>query len=131
MQGRFSGRLATKEDEKRLAEECKLLAPLLGGVGKRGDRSRLTLAKIVRGIAKGDIRQYLEAREEAHRVSYKLGAQGTVTCRSPGADSWVQSFNPHPLVRTSLHEPQASRLRATKTLGLLLHRRVHFHSGTC
>lgn len=28
-QGRFSGRLETKEDEKRLVEECKLLGPLL------------------------------------------------------------------------------------------------------
>jgi hypothetical protein len=46
LQGRFSGRLATKEDEKRLSEECRLLAPLMGGTGKRGERSRLTLAKV-------------------------------------------------------------------------------------
>ena len=62
-QGRFSGRLETKSDEKRLAEECKLLGPLLGGVGKRGEKSRLTLAKIVRGIASGEVRKYCEARE--------------------------------------------------------------------
>lgn len=68
LQGRFSGRLATKDDEKRLAEECRLLAPLVGGVGKRGDRSRLTLAKIVRGIATGDVRRHLEAREVAHKA---------------------------------------------------------------
>lgn len=30
MQGRFSGRLPLKEDERRLAEECRLLAPYLG-----------------------------------------------------------------------------------------------------
>ncbi|KAG2451527.1 hypothetical protein HYH02_004125 [Chlamydomonas schloesseri] len=63
LQGRFSGRLTTKEDERRLAEECKLLGPLLGGVGKRGDKSRLTLAKIVRGIATGEVRRFCEERE--------------------------------------------------------------------
>lgn len=68
LQGRFSGRLATKEDERRLAEECKVLGPLLGGVGKRGDKSRLTLAKIVRGIATGDIRRFCEERERLIQV---------------------------------------------------------------
>ena len=63
LQGRFSGRLETKGDEKRLADECRLLGPLLGGVGKRGERSRMTLAKIVRGIASGDVRTYCEERE--------------------------------------------------------------------
>ena len=63
LQGRFSGRLETKDDEKRLAEECKLLGPLLGGLGKRGEKSRLTLAKIVRGIATGEVRKYCEERE--------------------------------------------------------------------
>jgi len=63
VQGRFSGRLETKQDEKRLAEECKILGPLLGGSGKRGEKSRLTLAKIVRGIASGDVRKHCEARE--------------------------------------------------------------------
>ena len=62
-QGRFSGRLETKDDEKRLAEECKVLGPLLGGLGKRGEKSRLTLAKIVRGIATGEVRKYCEERE--------------------------------------------------------------------
>ena len=55
-------------DEKRLAEECKLLGPLLGGSGKRGERSRLTLAKIVRGIASGEVRRYCEAREQKIEV---------------------------------------------------------------
>ncbi len=63
LQGRFSGRLETKEDEKRLADECRMLGPFLGGVGKRGERSRLTLAKIVRGIASGDVRRHCEDRE--------------------------------------------------------------------
>ena len=68
LQGRFSGRLETKDDEKRLADECRLLGPLLGGVGKRGERSRLTLAKIVRGIAAGDVRRHCEERERALSV---------------------------------------------------------------
>ena len=68
LQGRFSGRLETKDDERLLAEECKLLGPLLGGSGKRGERARTTLAKIVRGIAAGDIRQHLEERERDLQV---------------------------------------------------------------
>ena len=68
LQGRFSGRLETKADEKRLADECKLLGHLLGGVGKRGEKSRLTLAKIVRGIASGEVRRHCEARENQLQV---------------------------------------------------------------
>ncbi len=75
MQGRFSGRLALKEDEKRLAEECRLLGPLLGGVGKRTDKSRLTLAKIVRGIACGAVRKYCEEREGTLQVGAPLGVR--------------------------------------------------------
>ena len=33
-QGRFSGRLTSKADEKRLVIECRKLGPLLGGVIK-------------------------------------------------------------------------------------------------
>ena len=69
LQGRFSGRLETKADEKRLADECKLLGHLLGGVGKRGEKSRLTLAKIVRSIASGDVRRHCEQREQLIQVS--------------------------------------------------------------
>lgn len=65
MQGRFSGRLPTKEDEKRLAEECRLLGPMLGGSGKRGDKSRLTLAKIVRGIASGASGMHVSGSDSA------------------------------------------------------------------
>jgi hypothetical protein len=71
-QGRFSGRLETKHDEKLLADECRLLGPMLGGTGKRGEKSRLTLAKIVRGIAAGDVRHFCEAREGMLRVSLRL-----------------------------------------------------------
>lgn len=63
-QGRFSGRLKSKEDEKKLAEECRLLGPYLGGVGQRGNRSHQTLAQIVRGIASGEVREYCEQREK-------------------------------------------------------------------
>lgn len=72
LQGRFSGRLETKADEKRLADECKLLGHLLGGVGKRGEKSRLTLAKIVRGIASGEVRRYCEGRENQLQVPASL-----------------------------------------------------------
>jgi hypothetical protein len=68
LQGRFSGRLSTKDDEKRLADECRMLGPLLGGIGKRGDGSRLTLAKIVRGIAAGEVRKHCEDRERRCKV---------------------------------------------------------------
>lgn len=76
LQGRFSGRLATKDDEKRLNTECRLLGPLLGGVGKRGDGSRLTLAKIVRGIAAGEVRKFCEERERAIKVRGGWGLGG-------------------------------------------------------
>lgn len=82
LQGRFSGRLATKDDEKRLNTECRLLGPLLGGVGKRGDGSRLTLAKIVRGIAAGDVRKFCEERER----TIKVGRSRTVSYR------WVSAY---------------------------------------
>jgi hypothetical protein len=49
-------------------DECRLLGPLLGGVGKRGDGARQTLAKIVRGIAKGEVRRYCEQRENSIKV---------------------------------------------------------------
>lgn len=35
---------------------------LQGGTGSRGERSRSTLAKIVRGIANGDVRRHLMAQ---------------------------------------------------------------------
>lgn len=69
MQGRFSGRLETKADEAKVNLECKLLGPLVGGIGKRGEKSRMTLAKIVRGIASGEVRKFLEDREDRIRVS--------------------------------------------------------------
>lgn len=74
--------METKQDEKRLAEECKLLGPLLGGTGKRGEKSRLTLAKIVRGIASGDVRKYCVARERKLQVSIR--SFGIIDCQLPG-----------------------------------------------
>lgn len=67
MQGRFSGRLETKEDEKRLADECRLLGPYLSPAAS-ADKSMQTLAKIVRGIASGEVRQHVEARERELQV---------------------------------------------------------------
>ena len=68
LQGRFSGRLQSRADEKKVADECRLLGPLLGGVGKRGERSRQTLAKIVRSIASGEVRLFCEEREAVIQV---------------------------------------------------------------
>jgi hypothetical protein len=42
-------------------------------VGKRGDGSRLTLAKIVRGIAAGEVRKFCEERERTIKVSTHNG----------------------------------------------------------
>jgi hypothetical protein len=81
MQGRFSGRLGTKEDEKRLAAECRLIGPLLGGAA-RGEKSLHTLAKLVRAIAAGQVRAHLEAQE----AEIQVGGGGRVAgcCRVAG-----------------------------------------------
>ena len=67
MQGRFSGRLETKEDEKKLSDECRMLGPYLSEA-TMGEKSLQTLAKIVRGIASGEVRQHVEARERELQV---------------------------------------------------------------
>ena len=54
LQGRFSGRLAEKADEQRLVAECAALGPLLG------ESQPQTLSTLVRGIATGKVRKYLE-----------------------------------------------------------------------
>ena len=79
------GRLETKDDEKRLADECRLLGPLLGGTGKRGEKCRLTLAKIVRGIASGEVRRYCEGRERLLRVSKPIHCTGRLQTVLPFA----------------------------------------------
>ena len=93
-----------QEDEKRLADECRLLGPLLGGQGKRGEKSRLTLAKIVRGIASGDVRRYCEERERKLQVipqgpgslgpmltHVPGGAHGHRRCSSDALHTWAWS----------------------------------------
>ena len=65
-QGRFSGRLTSKEDEARLAAECAELAPLLGG-HPEGSR-RNTLSLIVRSIARGEVREFLERQQREQEV---------------------------------------------------------------
>ena len=54
LQGRFSGRLAEKADEQRLVAECAALGPLLG------ESQPQTLSTLVRGIATGKVRKFLE-----------------------------------------------------------------------
>jgi len=59
MQGRFSGRLPTKEDERKLADECQLMAPLLSE-----DGSLCTLPTIIRAMATGSVRLHLEKQRD-------------------------------------------------------------------
>lgn len=56
MKGRFSGRLPTKEDEKRLVDECKLLGPYL----HENENELNSVATIIRAIAAGTVRKHLE-----------------------------------------------------------------------
>lgn len=56
MQPRYSGRLSSKEDERALENECRLLGPLLAnGEELQSDRDKElnTLPRIVRAIASG------------------------------------------------------------------------------
>ena len=64
MKGRFSGRLPTKQDEKRLADECQHLGQYLSE-----DGSLCTLPTIIRAIARGDVRLHLE-KMDAQRREY-------------------------------------------------------------
>jgi hypothetical protein len=54
LQGRFSGRLEMKEDERLLADECSRLGPILG-LGHH-----MTLAKLARLICRGEVRAVVE-----------------------------------------------------------------------
>lgn len=58
MTGRFCGRLPTKEDEKRLVKECRLIGQYLN----KDPAKMNTMATIIRGIACGKVRAHLEER---------------------------------------------------------------------
>eukprot|EP00798_Chlamydomonas_sp_ICE-L_P010690 gene10690-12382_t len=99
LDGRFSGRLASKGDEVSLVAECHLLAPLLLGDDvnceedlKRGthDGSRMTLSKLVRCMASGEIRRVAMARKELiqsqQETIKKLSEElSTVVASKPGS----------------------------------------------
>ena len=69
-QGRFSGRLVSKQDEVRLIEECQRLGPLLGGVsGGIEELKRTQLSQIVRAIASGEVYGHLQRRCNTQQVS--------------------------------------------------------------
>lgn len=73
--GRFCGRLFLKEDEKRLAEECEALGPLVGfpAPGKRG---HCTVAKLARSIVAGSVRTICEQRDaEVKALQRQLAEQ--------------------------------------------------------
>lgn len=63
MTGRFSGRLPTKEDERKLADECQLMGHFLSE-----DGSLSTLPTIIRAVASGNVRAYLE-KQKAEKES--------------------------------------------------------------
>ena len=58
MTGRFCGRLPTKDDEKRLVKECRLIGQYLN----KDPTKMSTMATIIRGIASGKVRAHLEER---------------------------------------------------------------------
>jgi hypothetical protein len=62
MKGRFSGRLPTKEDEKRLVEECQMISQYLSN-----DSSLCTLATIISALADGQVRKHLEEVSKKHQ----------------------------------------------------------------
>eukprot|EP00884_Botryococcus_braunii_P004152 jgi/Botrbrau1/13738/Bobra.0356s0014.1 len=120
--GRFSGRLETKEDEKRLQEECKQLGPLLGGSGKRGEKSRLTLAKIVRGIASGEVREHCEQREaEMQRLRQDVNSISSLRNENAQLKDEVERLRREitdmKRIRT-LHQAQAVSHKMQQNMGL-------------
>lgn len=62
MTGRFGGRLPSKEDEKRLNMECIQLGPYLSDDGELRK-----LPCIIRAMASGAVRKYLEKQQELYR----------------------------------------------------------------
>lgn len=63
MKGRFSGRLPTKDDEKRLVEECKMIGPYL----HENPHELNSVATIIRAIAAGTVRNHLENMSARYR----------------------------------------------------------------
>ena len=109
-QGRFSGRLTSKEDEERLVLECALLGPLLGGL-PGCDGACDTLSRIVRSIACSDLRQHLEAKERTLQV--------LAVCLVPQCDCFslllvavsVAGLSTRSLARIANQKPQAPAVR--------------------
>ena len=68
MTGRFGGRLASKEDEKRLVDECILLAPYFSEDGQLNK-----LPSIIRAMASGAVRKHLETQNDMfNNISKRL-----------------------------------------------------------
>ena len=134
LQGRFSGRLETKADEKHLADECKLLGHLLGGVGKRGEKSRLTLAKIVRGIASGDVRRHCEQREQLVQVSNAALCVSLWTCCMLASHNTLSRellrFVAHPCFRRSCCMVEEPSNFVMSCCGFTVARQ-HQHQASC
>ena len=63
MRGRFCGRLPSKEDEKKLVEECRLIRRYMHPDGKLN-----TVATIIRGVASGQVRKHFEAQAREYEA---------------------------------------------------------------
>ncbi len=71
--GSFRSPETLQEDEAKLALECQLTGHLLGcGSGNGDDSARHTLAKIVRDIASGAVREHCEKRERCMQVGNSI-----------------------------------------------------------
>ena len=98
MQGRFSGRLPTKEDERKLADECQLMAPLLSE-----DGSLCTLPTIIRAMATGSVRHHLEKqRDELNSLNNMIAS----IQNAPGGHHAIALSE-----QVVQHQAESSRLR--------------------
>lgn len=136
-QGRFSGRLASKGDEAELVEQCRLLAPLLGGFdnGDAEAGSRNTLSRIVRAIAAGEIREHLLRQQACSQVwcaalSCLLSVALAIDAGSCNSLSRIVRDIAAGNIRGHLLEQQARSRVCCVCLQLLLRRRLAQHAGT-
>ena len=94
-QGRFSGRLVSKQDEARLIEECQRLGPLLGGAsGGIEELKRTQLSQIVRAIASGEVCDHLQCicnMQQVSNVPCLLHASRSFSDPAVSA-LWLRSF---------------------------------------
>ena len=117
MKGRFSGRLPTKEDEKRLVDECKMVSFYL-----HPERRSYTVATLIRSIASGVLRAHLEGQARGHeelveayrRASEQLSALVEAESRENGGEILPSLLSSVASLQNQLKEvkEENARLRA-------------------